>query len=129
VNTHEALSILKIIKKEGIEEVEAAYLKMIKRFPPEHFPEKSILIKNAYNVLVGNRDYWKTVFSFGTLDLLDFDLSSEISEQFEQEDALRSLSDLEYKTLCHDFLNRVWLDCDDIYPDDFYEDEDEDEEE
>lgn len=43
-------------------DVENAYLKMIKRYPPEIFPQKVTKIRKAYNTLIINDEYMNELF-------------------------------------------------------------------
>ena len=46
-----ALKILRVGKGASPEVLREAYVKMVRRYPPEHFPEKFIAIKRAYDQL------------------------------------------------------------------------------
>ncbi|MDR1472118.1 MAG: hypothetical protein LBS75_06305 [Synergistaceae bacterium] len=43
-----AYEILKISRDATPEEVRAAYVKLVRRYPPEHFPERLARFRNAY---------------------------------------------------------------------------------
>jgi hypothetical protein len=49
-----AFKTLKIPNNSTIEDIRKAYVKLVRRFPPEHFPDKFKRIKNAYELLVLN---------------------------------------------------------------------------
>ncbi|MBF0208536.1 MAG: hypothetical protein HQK53_16795 [Oligoflexia bacterium] len=41
------------------DELLRVYLKMMRRYPPEVFPEKAMQIREAYQVLAAGDDFWK----------------------------------------------------------------------
>jgi curved DNA-binding protein CbpA len=45
----DAYEILKISRDAAPEEVRAAYVKLVRRYPPEHFPERLAAFRNAYD--------------------------------------------------------------------------------
>ncbi|MDR2367625.1 MAG: J domain-containing protein [Deltaproteobacteria bacterium] len=46
-----ALKILKITDKADKEAIHNAYVRLVRRYPPEHFPEKFKIIQKAYHEL------------------------------------------------------------------------------
>ena len=50
------------------EDIEMAYQKMLRRYPPEQFPEKSREIRDAHSVLTESSDYWNGFFDINRLD-------------------------------------------------------------
>ncbi len=46
-----ALKILRVEKRASPEALREAYVKMVRRYPPEHFPEKFAAVKRAYQQL------------------------------------------------------------------------------
>ncbi|MBF0312630.1 MAG: hypothetical protein HQK50_06195 [Oligoflexia bacterium] len=65
----DACKILRVSAGEAHDKIESAYLKMMKRYPPEFFPEKSLAIRQAYNFLVGDDEFWKHFIQDDSLDL------------------------------------------------------------
>ncbi|MBF0297246.1 MAG: hypothetical protein HQK51_00890 [Oligoflexia bacterium] len=57
LTTIEAIKILHLPSGFSNQEIENAYLKMIRRFPPEVFPEKATMIRKAYNALMLTDEY------------------------------------------------------------------------
>ena len=45
----DAYEILKISRDATPEEARAAYVKLVRRYPPEHFPERLAAFRNAYD--------------------------------------------------------------------------------
>ncbi|MBF0311932.1 MAG: hypothetical protein HQK52_00860 [Oligoflexia bacterium] len=64
-----ALKILRCECHNSDADIEQAYQKMVKRYPPEFFPEKFIEIRKAYNLLIANDDFWKELLESEHLDL------------------------------------------------------------
>ena len=46
-----ALKTLRVRRGASPEELREAYVKLVRRYPPEHFPEKFAAVKRAYNQL------------------------------------------------------------------------------
>ena len=51
-----ALKILRVEKGASPEALREAYVKMVRRYPPEHFPEKFAAVKRAYSRLCADDD-------------------------------------------------------------------------
>ncbi|MDR2174413.1 MAG: J domain-containing protein [Synergistaceae bacterium] len=52
-----AYEILRVSRGASPEEVRAAYVKLVRRYPPEHFPEKFTVLRKAYAKLCLGDDY------------------------------------------------------------------------
>lgn len=57
---NEARKVLEI-KSDFENELELSFLKMIKRYPPEFFPEKSLKIRKAFYTLGNDQKFWRDV--------------------------------------------------------------------
>ena len=70
INKSDALNMFKLPSVNWTKkDLEDAFNKMIRRYPPTQFPEKSIDIQKAYDLLaVGNR-YWDDLINSSNLDL------------------------------------------------------------
>ena len=86
-----AMQILRI-KNENMpitkEEIEHSYQRMLPRYPPEKYPEKSLEFRSAYNLLINNDKYWKDFLKQPQVDLSEFSkfiLFDEVKRDFEQE--------------------------------------------
>jgi hypothetical protein len=52
-----AYEILKISRDAAPEEARAAYVKLVRRYPPERFPERFAALRNAYEKVCIGDDY------------------------------------------------------------------------
>ena len=52
-----AYELLRVEKNASPETVRNAYVRLVRRYPPEHFPEKFVLLRNAYQQLTLNDDF------------------------------------------------------------------------
>lgn len=67
----EAVAALRI-KEEfwcNKEEIELAYQKMVRRYPPNLFPDKFRQIRAAYDLLANTNDYWQQFIKSETQNL------------------------------------------------------------
>jgi hypothetical protein len=48
---NDALKTLKLDRSAGPEDIRKAYVRLVRRFPPEHFPEKFVVVHDAYRLL------------------------------------------------------------------------------
>jgi hypothetical protein len=53
----QARKTLKTARDAGPEEVREAYVRLVRRYPPEHFPEKFVDIRRAYQQLTLDDDF------------------------------------------------------------------------
>jgi hypothetical protein len=53
----QACKTLKLARDAGPEAVRQAYVRLVRRYPPEHFPEKFIELRRAYQQLTLNDDF------------------------------------------------------------------------
>jgi hypothetical protein len=58
-----AYEILHVPRDAGPEEVRRAYVRLVRRYPPEHFPEKFASLRRAYQQLTLSDDFIEEVFS------------------------------------------------------------------
>ncbi|MDR1978807.1 MAG: DnaJ domain-containing protein [Synergistaceae bacterium] len=58
-----AYELLRVSREAGPEEVRQAYVRLVRRYPPEHFPEKFASIRRAYQQLTLDDDFIQEVFS------------------------------------------------------------------
>ncbi|MBL6991643.1 MAG: hypothetical protein ISR65_17815 [Bacteriovoracaceae bacterium] len=60
MDTKKALKVLRLQNKSEISDndIESAFKKMLKRYPPEVFAEKSLEIRQAYALLSNSDEYW-----------------------------------------------------------------------
>ncbi|MDR0616364.1 MAG: hypothetical protein LBG29_06100 [Synergistaceae bacterium] len=61
-----AYELLKIPRNAAPEEVRAAYVKMVRRYPPESFPERFAALRNAYEKACLGDDYLQNLLKSGT---------------------------------------------------------------
>ncbi|PCJ21106.1 MAG: hypothetical protein COB02_00530 [Candidatus Cloacimonadota bacterium] len=80
MNKNEATKILNLNKIDSIksEDVENSYKKMIRRYPPENFPQKFEQISQAYKLLSNNDSFWT---DFIQTEKLDFSFLTNYSNQ------------------------------------------------
>jgi hypothetical protein len=57
-----AYEILKISRDATPEEARAAYVKLIRRYPPEHFPERVASLRNAYGKVCLDDEFLASLF-------------------------------------------------------------------
>jgi curved DNA-binding protein CbpA len=63
-----AIKTLKVSPRDDKEAIHKAYVRLVRRFPPEHFPEQFRKIQNAYHELTLADHFLKKVFTeVGTL--------------------------------------------------------------
>ncbi|MBF0300285.1 MAG: hypothetical protein HQK51_16305 [Oligoflexia bacterium] len=77
LNHNDAVEILRLKKDDSSEipnkeKIDEAYFKMLRRYPPEMFPERALLIRSAYNSLIANDDFWKGLIENETIDVSSF---------------------------------------------------------
>ena len=107
-----AYDLLRVDKNASPEEVRRAYVKLVRRYPPEHFPEKFAELRKAYQQLTLSDDFLtatikRKLYSEGILDLaaclwgdrkeLRYDgqfAPEELMSLLEGEDARRDLDEL-----------------------------------
>ena len=81
--------ILRVERDADPETLRKAFVKLSRRYPPEHFPEKFKRIKNAYDRLTLNYSSIKSLVKELATHHLPEDMTSFLYEQaFEQEAAL-----------------------------------------
>ncbi|MDR1133674.1 MAG: hypothetical protein LBL05_05890 [Synergistaceae bacterium] len=61
-----AYELLKIPRNATPEEVRAAYVKLVRRYPPERFPERFAAFRNAYQKVCLDDDYLDYLLDIGT---------------------------------------------------------------
>jgi curved DNA-binding protein CbpA len=61
-----AYEMLKIARDAAPEEVRAAYVKLVRRYPPERFPERFADFHNAYQKLCLGEDFLENLLETGT---------------------------------------------------------------
>ncbi|MDR1621257.1 MAG: hypothetical protein LBS00_02655 [Synergistaceae bacterium] len=54
--------LLRVPRDVGPEEVRQAYVRLVRRYPPEHFPEKFASVRRAYQQLILGEDFIQEVF-------------------------------------------------------------------
>jgi len=94
VTRQDALNELNLPEKAGDEDVEQAYRRLVRRYPPEFNPEKFQKIDEAYRFLTSLPDMVERLLSppvGGGLSLSDFRFSGVLSPEAVDE-ALASLS-------------------------------------
>ena len=107
-----AYSLLRIAKNASPEDVRNAYVRLVRRYPPEHFPEKFAKLREAYLQLTLGDDFLNEILkrvnrSDGSLELAAFlwgdrkELAcdkpfapEELAPLLEGEDARRGLDEL-----------------------------------
>lgn len=90
----DALNELNLPDKAGDEEIEQAYRRLVRRYPPEFNPEKFQKIDEAYRFLTSLPDMIERLLSQsvgGGLSLSDFRFSASLPPEA-VDDALASLS-------------------------------------
>ena len=60
-----AYEILRIRRNAAPDEVRAAYVRLVRRYPPERFPERFAVIRNAYEKVSLGDDYLKSLLETG----------------------------------------------------------------
>jgi hypothetical protein len=58
-----AYEILHVPRDADPEEVRRAYVRLVRRYPPEHFPEKFASLRRAYQQLTLDDDFIEEIFS------------------------------------------------------------------
>ncbi|MDR2179918.1 MAG: hypothetical protein LBP21_06395 [Synergistaceae bacterium] len=58
-----AYDILHVPRDAGPEEVRRAYVRLVRRYPPEHFPEKFAALRRAYQQVTLSEDFIEEMFS------------------------------------------------------------------
>jgi hypothetical protein len=58
-----AYETMHVPRNAGPEEVRQAYVRLVRRYPPEHFPEKFASIRKAYQQLTIDEDFIQEVSS------------------------------------------------------------------
>jgi hypothetical protein len=58
-----AYEIMRVPRDAGPEAVRQAYIRLVRRYPPEHFPEKFASIRRAYQQLTISEDFIQEVFN------------------------------------------------------------------
>ena len=58
-----AYEILRVPRDAGPKEVRQAYVRLVRRYPPEHFPEKFAALRWAYQQLNLEDDFLSEIFS------------------------------------------------------------------
>jgi DnaJ-class molecular chaperone len=61
-----AYELLRIPRDASPEEVRAAYVRLVRRYPPERFPERFAAIRNAYQKVCLSDDYLENLLGTGT---------------------------------------------------------------
>jgi hypothetical protein len=64
-----AYEILRISRDASPEEVRAAYVRLVRRYPPERFPERFASFRNAYEKVCLGDDYLEDLLETGTCDM------------------------------------------------------------
>ncbi|MDR3354928.1 MAG: J domain-containing protein [Synergistaceae bacterium] len=64
-----AYEILRIRRDADPEEVRAAYVKVVRRYPPERFPERFATFHNAYEKVCLSDDYLQNLLDLGTCEM------------------------------------------------------------
>ncbi|MBF0363577.1 MAG: hypothetical protein HQK49_21330 [Oligoflexia bacterium] len=84
ITTIEALNILSLPSKsstssssdkEFYQQVENAYQKMIRRYPPEVFPERALLIRKAHDALMFTEEHLREILNLSLNCKNEVDLS------------------------------------------------------
>lgn len=103
----EALAVLRISEESfnGKECVELAYQKMVRRYPPNLFPDKFRQIRAAYDLLANTNDYWQHFIKSETQDLTF--LASFIPRSAETDGMFVSQNDLDERLLSQALLRFV----------------------
>jgi hypothetical protein len=57
----QARKTLKVARNAGPEAVRQAYVRLVRRYPPEHFPEKFVGLRQAYQQLTLDDDFTEEV--------------------------------------------------------------------
>ena len=57
-----ALNTLRVAKNASPEDVRNAYVRLVRRYPPEHFPEKFMQLQEAYQKLNLSDDFLDEIF-------------------------------------------------------------------
>ena len=60
-----AFEVLRIPRNATLEEVRTAYVRLVRRYPPERFPERFAVIRNAYQKVCLGEDYLKNLLETG----------------------------------------------------------------
>ena len=68
-----AYEMLKVSRDATPEEVRTAYVKLVRRYPPEHFPERFAALRNAYEKVCLGDDYLRNLLETDTLDMSLFE--------------------------------------------------------
>ena len=58
-----AHALLRVDRNADIDQVRQAYLRLVRRYPPEHFPDKFARIKQAYEQLILDPKFLKEISS------------------------------------------------------------------
>ncbi|MDR1508995.1 MAG: hypothetical protein LBS53_05110 [Synergistaceae bacterium] len=64
-----AYEILKIPRSASPEDVRAAYVKLVRRYPPEHFPERFAVFRDAYQKVCLGDDYLDNLLKMDTCQM------------------------------------------------------------
>lgn len=56
-----ARSLLRVDKNASPDEVRKAYVRLVRRYPPEHFPEKFAELRNAYRKLTISNEFLEEI--------------------------------------------------------------------
>jgi hypothetical protein len=64
-----AYEILRVARDATPDEVRAAYVKLVRRYPPERFPERFAAVRKAYEKLCLGDDYLQNLLETGTLNM------------------------------------------------------------
>jgi DnaJ-class molecular chaperone len=70
-----AYEILRVSRDAAPEEVRAAYVKLVRRYPPEHFPERFAAVRSAYEKLCLSDDYLQGLLETGTLNMTQLEFA------------------------------------------------------
>ena len=98
-----AHALLRVDRNADIDQVRQAYLRLVRRYPPEHFPDKFARIKQAYEQLILDPKFLKGIsseatncetlesfFRFFFQEALENNLES-VQDWFRPEDTAKSL--------------------------------------
>ena len=82
-----AFKTLRLSRKAELDEIRRSYVKLVQRYPPEHFPEKFCLIKAAYDQLALTKESVEAVLTelahAKTIPDLKFRLFGDMVEETE----------------------------------------------
>ncbi|MDR1050829.1 MAG: J domain-containing protein [Deltaproteobacteria bacterium] len=90
-----AFSTLRVDSDASLEEIREAYVKLVRRYPPEQFPEKFLLVKLAYEKLTLHDDLLEDMYQAALQNSTPRKfLAYFFSPYVRQPDALEDLSSL-----------------------------------